>query len=510
MRKLLCAATLLAATGGLSLPTFADNHPFHLLNVIQLDELFGYPAGGEIDATFDPAAGPPPNLAVYRAAPRIGTNPAVVATDGVRAWVGGYYNGANYFGGTTDQQRATWYSSLGIAEVLNIETTSGFGNPYVRYLGAYHFGPGITNGDAFTGLAYDDGTQTLYATLDETQDYNPLVLPAGADPQESTYVAAIDANPGSATYGQFKAGWPVREPVSGVASPATLTRFHGGVNVDPLDPSRIFTLTQGSGRVYSYNDLVPGGPVNNVVVFQCSSSSYRRFDLDPISGDMYIRTENNVQKVFRNLASGITPFAVASTAALVGWTDAGAPPCNGDVDGMPRGNGQGQGIAFISAANLAGWTDDLVIANSRAGTGSNRPYDVRFFKASDGSPVAQLDLPCEPAASATTGTRIMDFDYHSPTGTLAVLSWETRKLYIYKANLAVPPPGEPVYRDFDYTRNGRTSLADFAGFQTCYTGSENTGGLSLNCQRMNSDLDCDIDFVDFQEFVSVYNISGGP
>lgn len=508
MKQFVVGAAALGAAALAVAPVVADDHPFKLVNVIDLFEVVAFPPGGAIDDSFDPTLGPPPNLAVYRATPRIGTNPSAVATDGVRAWVGGFWNGATYIGaGTVEQQRSTWYASVGIAEVLNIETTSGFGNPYVRYVDTYQFGPQLSNGDWISGLSYDDVTKTLYATFDETGDFDPFFMPPGSDPQAPSHVAAIDADPMSGTYGQHRSGWPVNEPPSGVATPATLTRFHAGVAVDPLDPTRIFTMTQGSGRLYSYDVNAPGGPVNNIVVFQCGSSSYRRFDLDPVTGDFYYRTENGIQKIFRNLAGGATPFAAASLASFVGWNNFAT--C-ADANGFGKGNAQGQGIAFVSAVNLADASDDLVLANSRPATGSNHAYDLRFFRASDGATVAPLELPCEPSASPTTGNRIIDFDYHSPSGTLAVVSFESRKLYIYKANLAAPPPATPVYRDFDFTRNGRVSLADFAGLQTCYTGSENVGGLSLNCQRMNSDLDCDIDFVDFQAFVDVYDIAGGP
>jgi hypothetical protein len=84
------------------------------------------------------------------------------------------------------------------------------------------------------------------------------------------------------------------------------------------------------------------------------------------------------------------------------------------------------------------------------------------------------------------------------------VEFERRLLFVYKAEVIDGPPVAP----FDFTRNGALNLADFAGFQTCFTGDAG-GDLSLNCLRMNSDADCDVDVVDFASWEAAFLAEGG-
>lgn len=165
---------------------------------------------------------------------------------------------------------------------------------------------------------------------------------------------------------------------------------------------------------------------------------------------------------------------------------------------------QGQNMAFISGTTLADPNDpnqatniDLVVANNRPRAGSGMPTDIRFATRK-GIQVAELQLPCQaPADSdAQTGIAFYDFDYDPTTGTLAVLEFETRRIFVYQTQL----PGGPFVPRYDFSRNGAINIADLAGFQECFTGSEvgdATGGLSLNCMRVNTNADCDVDFDDY-------------
>ncbi len=60
---------------------------------------------------------------------------------------------------------------------------------------------------------------------------------------------------------------------------------------------------------------------------------------------------------------------------------------------------------------------------------------------------------------------------------------------------------EFVQGNFDYDDNGIIDLADYAGFQLCFTGSEQ-GPPPANCEMFHTDADGDIDLVDFAGFIS--------
>jgi len=563
------------------------DHPFALVNVIDLYDL--HTVDPSIILTGFDTNNPPSNWATYLASPRIGSNPGAIAVHGNRLWVAGYCNGRTYANGYLFEG---WYESLGIAEVGNILTISGYGAPYVRYPDSFLVGPTVCSTDSFTGIHYDPFLQRLYATYDDTQDISFFSYPSGAPPQVGSFVAAYDADPASPTYaGEL---WYIEDPIfppSGPFAPG-LDRFYGGIAADPFTGRWLMIPRTGLDgpflQVDAFNPSIDpddAGQFFNVTdehirAEVCPSTWYRAVAFHPLTGDMYLRNSNAVARIFRRPGALDGPFQ--TTARFIREPAAGG---NGLVDTVPMGddvylngltlgavveagqniiavgpdgvlttvptaddefspleieadrpvgniannvgdncddgdpatglpNGpfaQGQNIAVVSAHNLAGYEQDLLVANSRPRFGSGLPKDVRVYTV-DGGLVSQLELPCSPPAddgnpNTTEGIAYYDIDYDAESGTLVVVEFEQRKVYVFKANTT----GSNLrYTRYDWDRNGRTDLADFAALQRCYTGAENTLGLSLACQRMNTDSDCDIDYDDFVVFTSYWTYFGGP
>lgn len=305
----------------------------------------------------------------------------------------------------------------------------------------------------------------------------------------------------------------------------------------------------------------------------CVSSFYRQITFDAVSGDMFTRNANAADWIPRDtrFGSAYRPFSYAieepqgpgdrkaNTVAtgddvqlvalnatttpgqniigagpngIIDTTPAGddrlayaevrnfrpignrnVPGDDGDCDddpvhGYPNGPfGQGQGIAVVSAVNLPNLDVDLVIGNNRPTFGANLPTDIGVFTI-DGDYVGQIELPCAPVPSpppTPRGLSIYDLDYDETTGTLVIVQMEQSKVYVFQTEI----DGGPNIPRYDFTRNLRLDLADFAGFQECFTGPTPVDPLSLNCHRVNSDSDCDIDGLDFEVFVAEWDAEFG-
>lgn len=569
LRGAALAAAVALATAGVAR---AQDHPFTLVNVVDLYELFA--PSVTFDTTFDPITSAPPNWAAYSAAPRVGTNPAVVATDGTRAWIGGYYNGPNFhkFLSTAETNRAAWYASVGVAEVRNISTQSGYGGDWVRYMGTFQLGPGIRNTDWMSGMDYDPNTQRLYIAYDAINPLSALFLPNAGLPWQNyeTFIAAVDANSASPTYGQTF--WKRINPVQSEDPGDPLkVRAHAGVSLDSLNPNWLGYPMQGFGRIAFFDVTNPfAAPIERYIAdfdaLGCTTTGYRGHDFHPITGEWYGRLLNGVQWVRRDTTPPAAPYKVysrfirepsaggngtADTAAsgddvqlvpvndpvspsqdivgvgpngLLDTTPAGddlfstnaivtarvlgnsTGTCPDDPNGWDTGaNPQGQGMGLVPSGNLVSLSQDLMVANNRPNAGSGQLTEIKFFDL-QGNPVANLPIPCAPVAGTGTGVAIYDFDYDPTSGTLVVVEFERRLMYVYKAQRI----GDQPYPRYDFTRNRRLDLADFAGFQQCYTGAEVLGPQSLNCQRMNTDADCDIDFVDYAIFQTTWDAGPGP
>lgn len=571
---------------GLCAPAGAQNpptdHPFALVNVIDLFNFFNITVDPNVP--FNGEQGPPPNWNQYKADPRLGTNPSAVTVDGNRLWIGGFYNGPNWENGG-QSARLAWYAAVGVGEVTNILTTSGFDGSTIKYIPTINVGPTIYNTESITGMDYDPILKRVYIAYDDPYDFycDPIFcfLPPGTTSQEPSYIAAIDADPNSPTYKQFI--WKLDDPFYPPANPGIDPgdRFYGGVAVDPLDPTRLWvsmigdprnsTSTWGFRGINVLNPTQPALRLNikntDPATTACYATFYRQIGFDAVSGDMFVRNANAVEWIERDPRGTIAPFkpyalfiiepesggnGICNTTAQgddVQLVALGAPATpgqnligagpNGIIDTTPGGDdrpsrlglvnarpignkswpngpgencndapltgfefgpfGQGQGLAVVSATNVEGLSYDLVVGNNRKTFGGNQLKDIRVHTI-DGVPVSQLELPCSPPASLSSGLAIYDLDYDEASGTLVVVEMENRKAYVFKTQLT----GGPAWPRYDYTRNQRVDLADFAGFQVCFTGSENPAGLSLNCQRVNSDSDCDVDMVDWNRFFGVW------
>ncbi|MBN2445982.1 MAG: hypothetical protein JXO22_04620 [Phycisphaerae bacterium] len=565
-----------------------EDHPFALVNIVDLYDLFALDPN-VVDTGFSTSS-PPPNWNLYLASPRIGSQPASVAVDGSRMWIGGFWNGPTYSGGALE---AGWYASLGVAEARDILTISGYGAPYIRYADPNHViaGPMVGSTDSYTGLDYDPFLSRLYATYDDTLDISFFGYPSGAPTQLGSMITAYDADPNSPGYAGSL--WTFEDPLfpsTGPFDPGD-DRYRGGIVADPFDGLSIVVPRPGVDgpfmRIDALNPVIdPNDPFlffnakdQDIQANECPSSWFRSAVVDPITGDLVMRNSNAVTRVARDPRSIGGPFETISrfiqepgaggngtvdttptgddvyvdglgfgdpvdagdniiAAGLNGLIDtvpAGddelsgseivasrlvgnyangiGDDCNDDPnDGFPNGPfAQGQGIAYVSSANIPGLDVDLVIANNRESFGSGWPKDVRIYTA-DGEYFGQLELPCSPPADdgdpqTTEGIAIYDIDYDEATGTLVVLQFEEHRAYVFKANIE---NSDLAYSRYDWDRNSRTDLRDFLQFQRCFTGFENTDGLSLSCQRMNTDSDCDIDVDDYLVFEAYFDAAGGP
>jgi len=571
----IATAVIITALVGHTVTT-ADEHPFTLVNVVDLFELY---ALGEVDETFDPITQQPSNWNEYVQAPRIGTNPAVVTTDGDRAWIGGFYNGPNFnrYTQPVEENRIAWYASVGVAEVANITTQSGYGGDWVRYLDTFQVGPGIQNTDWFSGLDYDATTKTLYIASDAILPPFSTIMPDQGLPWQfyDTYIAAVDADPESPTYSQML--WQNVDPI--ITNPQQGGRCRAGVSIDPYDPTWLAYPVQGWGDIAFFDVTNPFADplwihVTDEESLQCNSTAIRGHDFHPVTGEWYARVLNGIQYVPRDTRTQVAPYQVYSrfirepqggngivdtlalgddlqivpfgdpidssngpvdvvgvgpngvldtvpagdevfsvnkivTERILGNPDGNCPT---DPDGFPSGEGggnpQGQGIAIIPSYNIADFDVDLLLVNNRPRSSGGQETDIRFFT-TDGTEFATLELPCAPHPEDNpphSGVALYDFDYDPATGTLVLIEFERRLLFVYRVQL----DGGPAYPRFDYTRNGTLDLNDFAGFQACFTGPTNEDGLSLNCMRMNSDSDCDVDFDDWLQMADLWDAIGSP
>ncbi len=571
--RLTSAAALAGGLLAVASPAVAQqDHPFTLVNVVDLFEMFALTGNDttfdpNTQAPSNWAAySAAPRIGTNPSAVAVDGNRAWIGGfyNGVNF---------NRFLSVTDN-RIAWYAAVGVAEIGAINTQSGFGGNWTRYPGTFQVGPGILNTDWISGMDYDPVNKRLYVAYDANQPPFPIIMPNAGLPWQfyETFIASVDADPTSGTYTQNV--WKRINPVPPLPGfPADEVRSYAGISVDPLAPNWLAFPVQGLGRVSFFDANNPFGPTVDVFVtdttaLQCNSTAFRGNDFHPLTGEWYSRVLNGIQWVGRDTRQQLAPYrpysrfirepdaggnGTADTAAagddvqLIAVGQAAAPTadiigvgangvldtnpagddvqsvsaivtdrilgnpdgnCPTDPNGLPAGNNpQGQALGIIPASNLVGVPEDLILANNRPVFGAGQATDIRFFTADDGTQYSTLALPCSPPAGPPPlGLALHDIDYDATTGTLVVLEFERRLLFVYRAQLQ----GGPPFPRFDFTRNQRTDLADFAGMQTCFTGPSNPAGLTLNCLRMNSDSDCDVDFADFEKMVAVWNSAGGP
>ncbi len=534
-------------------PTAADQ-PFVLVNVVDLFDMNGLQV--TVEATGD-CNTQPSNIPLALNELRIGTNPSVVATDGTRVWIGGYYGGNSFLSGSPACEDS-WYASVGIAELPDITDPQSFPLNFIRYGGTFQQGTGIATTAWFSGLDYDEATDSLYAAFDEALEINPILLPPGQT-HENSFIAKVDINTNSVTFGDFI--WKVNDPLGGAQ------RIEGGVRVDPLDPNTLSSMYVGSGRIW-FLDSSNGAFLDNPVIFSPeqlpgvpASTAYLQHTYDPNSGDYYARLRNAIKRIPRDTSTQISPFDFQGYQILAGdngtvdttaegdddqlqpfgtgGLSASTPiirkGANGIIDTVPLGDDvisataavnwhgdpldwpfasptQGQGIAFIDSSNLVALDEDLIIATSRGNFGGGMESDIRFID-TNGVLFDELLLPCVPESlpdvvPALNQTAFYDVDYHAPSGTLVVLEFERRRLYVYRAQTTTS--SKPFL--FDHDRDGDLDLVDLWQFQRCFTGSEflQEEELIFNCQYFTIDEDCDVDIDDWTQFAPELDAGGGP
>jgi hypothetical protein len=565
MSKVGVATLTLFLVTCLTPPVVADDHPFALVNVVSLFEAFNEDEDIPFQSGWAGAPNtPPPNWNAYVARPRLGTAPAVVATDGERVWIGGEYESADWDGPPAEQEQS-WYAAVGIGEIRGINDASGTGLDITYIPSMSVVGPGVFFGDAFRGMDYDEATETLWVVFNDQVDFNPGNLPNEAV-QVDTYLRGVDVS--SSGFGNII--YEVFNPQSGFVT----EQAQAGVAVDPFTDSLAYAWW-GSGFIRMFDRTDDSQPPKDFRIFDaaqsgCSVTTYRQMDFDPQTGDFFFRNQNAVQYVPRDLRGGNAdpnkpfqtfkrfiqdggdgqaetlpmgddvligiasiPSAVPAGSAFIGvgpngildtvGTDlvgddefdgatlvtslpiANNGQCGGDPQGFPQGTAPGQTLAVVPGGNLPGLDDTLVLANNRPTFGSNQVSELVFAN-TNGDFVATLELPCTPIATNTSGVAYFAADYHAPSGTLVVVEYERRQMYVFRAQV---DGGPPVPR-YDFSRNGSTDLFDLYRFQQCFTGPEFGGILSLNCQRLNTDSDCDIDLDDWNIVADYVDTKGGP
>jgi len=326
----------------------------------------------------------------------IGSNPSAVAWNGSRLFVGGFNAAANA-------------QNTAIIEVLNA-TTSGFVSA-------------PTFGTAFNVLSTNSGGR----------GYSGIAL------KGNTLAAAWD-NTGSAiangivtydvsTSGIGNALWTIGASGTAAARGSSGVAFDPGFQGDPAQGSGVAWMQISSGR-RMLQDAVSGTNIYTtatgmIVNTNPVGTTWRDFDFDPATGNIYMRRANDVVQGIR---TGSNAIASGQSQVIVDVADATAVV--------------GQNLSFMSSITkgLANqYEGNALVYNDRPNT-NIQPFTtaVRFVTTSGSSIGASWNFLSISGSTATPldGTGYYDFSYDPTTQSLAVLDFSNRTVSIF----AVPEP----------------------------------------------------------------------
>ncbi len=332
----------------------------------------------------------------------IGSNPSSVAWSGSRLFVGGYNNSGSFA------------ERLGIVEVLSATATGIVAVPDFAVVASYPATPtppGVPNGSGYLGMAISADGASLAVNFDDTIAGTPAGFSViNTSDYSQRWAVDVRATSGSA----FDPGFNGSD--SGVATGA----FGSGRRLlyDTTTGSEIYGLA--TGMIWSDNT---GGFL------------VRDMDFDPLTGDIYVRHNNNLSKAVRTGGNSLTPLGVISSVVQADFVNQ-------------------QNLSFMSQVDDNGTVGDFVVFNNRENAAALQAFaDVIRVIDSSGNTVSASfnflngDLP-------GTGAGAYDFDFDPVTKTLAISDFSNRNVHIFQVGSVT----NGVNGDFD--NNGFWNCAD--------------------------------------------------
>ncbi len=332
----------------------------------------------------------------------IGSNPSSVAWSGSRLFVGGFNNSGSFA------------ERLGIVEVLSATATGIVDLPSFAVVASYPATPtppGVPNGSAYLGMDISADGASLAVNFDDT-------LPG--TPEGFSIINTSD----------YSQRWAVN--VRATSGSAFDPGFNGS-------DSGTATGAFGSGRRLLY-DTTTGSEIYGLATGMIwtdgnGGTLVRDMDFDPLTGDIYVRHNNNLSKATRTGGNSLTP--------------------NGIISSVPQADFVNQqNLSFLSQVDDSGTVEDFVIFNDRQNAAALQAFAdvIQVIDTAGGAVSANFtflngDLP-------GTGVGAYDFDFDPVTKTLAISDFANRNVHIFQVGTVT----SAVNGDFD--NNGLWNCLD--------------------------------------------------
>jgi hypothetical protein len=316
----------------------------------------------------------------------IGTNPSAVAWNGTELFVAGFNN---------DPAAS---QNVGIVKVSNVLTAPTFGATF-----------GVVATPSFRGYS-------------------------GLDVRGATLAAAYDngaANPDGITAWDLAGTNRWRKNGRGGSGVGFDPGFPGG---NPALGQGVAWTTFGSGR-RALQDAATGADIwtaaNGMVILVASeTTNWRDVDFDDATGDIWLRTANNLIRGARNGDNSLSGLTVVFDA------NPNAPTIN-----------------LQTCAVVGGGPGKFVVFNDRAtGIGNQGFFQVVKAVRPDGTPDTLDFGPFAP----NTGSAAYDFSWDPASGTLAILDFSNRNVHVFAVQ---SPPYYPFGQGCPGTGNVIPSLS---------------------------------------------------
>lgn len=376
---------------------------------LEFNEVARFSIGLTSNAFLDPETETMPNPSY------IGNNPIGVAWNGSKLYVAGFDNGASVAG-------------TALIEITNATDTGEITEPTYSPVFGQEFPP---SSRGYTALAIQ-GDRLAASFDDGASDPNGIQL---FDTATNTQVWSADARGGSGV--AFDPGFPGGDPALGAG--VAWTTFGSGRRalLDTATGNTIYDTTDG---VIWLPDGLSGDNFPRDLAF------------DPDTGDMYFRRNNDVTSATRNGDNSLSSRQVI-------------------VDNGENGVFQlGQHIEFMSGTP----DGDLLIYNDRpAPNAPDLPF-LNHVKVVDTAGVEQTInfnlLGGLTGADIANGNAIYDFSYDAASGTLALLDFFNRNVFIFEVG------GATTGLVGDYNGNNVVDAADYTLWRDTLGDSVATNG----------------------------------
>lgn len=356
----------------------------------------------DISATSTDLENPPPD------ADDIGVNTVAMAWGGNKLYLAGYNNSAS-FGETS------------IIEVTNPMATGLVTPTYSAKFSTDGFTPG---GRGFSGLALSPDGSQLAAAFDDGVAGTPLGLQV-FDTSNNTQTWAKANRGGSGV--DFDPGFPGGNPAVG-SGVAYVESFGSGRRALQDAATGADIWTPSDGMIWIPN----AGVTNNFV---------RDIAFDPDTGDMYVRSKNDV---FYAERSGDNTTNQSNNSMLLDLAD--GPFVNYQHIAFLDTNSDGDLLILNDRSTGGGMQDFFTVTKVIDTAGVEQTPTFNFLPNGDSSPFT----PAE-------GAGWYDYDFDSASQTLALLDISSRFVHIFSVGGAMD--------DVDLDDDGDVDGADFLAIQ---------------------------------------------